>query len=55
MIGLLLAVLANPLLHLFGDDFAAARLVLILLAASNVFNVLMGPAADVLIMTGHQS
>jgi O-antigen/teichoic acid export membrane protein len=54
LIGLALTVLATPLLQLFGEDFSSARFVLIALAASNVFSVLMGPAQDVLIMTGRQ-
>jgi len=54
VVGLGLAVLATPLLQLFGDDFSSARVVLIVLAASSVINVLTGPASDVLVMSGHQ-
>lgn len=54
VIGIALAVLATPLLQLFGDDFPTARTVLMVLALSNVIGVFMGPAQDVLIMTGRQ-
>ena len=53
-VGVGLVVLSNPLLQLFHNDFADARTVLIALVASNVVAVLMGPAQDVLIMTGRQ-
>lgn len=54
LIGIGLAVLATPLLQLFGDDFPSARTALITLAISNVIGVMMGPAQDVLLMTGRQ-
>lgn len=54
LIGIGLAVLATPLLQMFGDDFPSARVALIALACSNVIGVMMGPAQDVLIMTGRQ-
>lgn len=55
LIGIGLSVLATPLLQLFGDDFPTARAALIVLAVSNVISVLMGPAQEVLIMTGRQT
>jgi Polysaccharide biosynthesis C-terminal domain len=55
LIGIGLTVLATPLLQLFGDDFPTARAALIALAISNVTAVFMGPAQEVLIMTGRQS
>jgi O-antigen/teichoic acid export membrane protein len=54
LIGVGLAVLATPLLQMFGDDFPTARTALIALAISNVIGVLLGPSQDVLIMTGRQ-
>lgn len=54
LIAIGLAVLATPLLQLFGDDFPTARMTLITLAIGNVIGVAMGPAQDVLIMTGRQ-
>jgi len=54
-VGIGLVVLAEPLLQLFGDNFSSARLVLITLVASNIITVFMGPAQDVLVMTGHQT
>lgn len=54
LIGVGLTVLATPLLQMFGDDFPTARAALIALAISNVIGVLMGPAQDVLLMTGRQ-
>jgi O-antigen/teichoic acid export membrane protein len=54
VVGIGLVVLAKPLLQLFGDDFASAQLVLIALVASNTIAVVMGPAQDVLLMTGRQ-
>jgi O-antigen/teichoic acid export membrane protein len=54
VVGIGLVVLAKPLLQLFGDDFASAQLVLIALVASNTIAVLLGPAQDVLLMTGRQ-
>ena len=54
LIGIGLTVLATPLLQLFGDDFPTARAALIALAISNVIAVFMGPAQEVLIMTGRQ-
>ncbi|MEZ5571302.1 MAG: oligosaccharide flippase family protein [Halioglobus sp.] len=54
LIGIGLVILASPLLQLFGDDFPAARTVLIALVVCNVVDVLTGPAQDVLIMTGRQ-
>lgn len=54
LIGVGLTVLATPLLQMFGDDFPTARVALIALAVSNVIGVALGPAQDVLIMTGRQ-
>jgi O-antigen/teichoic acid export membrane protein len=53
-IAVALCILATPLLQLFGDNFAAASIVLITLVAGNVFAIAMGPAQDVLLMTGRQ-
>jgi O-antigen/teichoic acid export membrane protein len=54
VIGFGLTMLATPLLHLFGDDFSTARAALIALVISNVIGVFMGPAQEVLFMTGRQ-
>jgi len=52
--GTLLILLATPLLQLFGDDFTGAQTVLVILVLSGFFGVLIGPAQDLLIMTGRQ-
>ncbi|MDZ7785134.1 MAG: lipopolysaccharide biosynthesis protein [Halioglobus sp.] len=49
-----LIIFAEPLLRLFGDDFAAASGVLIILVASGIIHVFAGPAQDILVMTGRQ-
>ena len=53
-IAVALCLLATPLLQLFGDNFAAASIVLMTLVAGNFFAIAMGPAQDVLLMTGRQ-
>jgi O-antigen/teichoic acid export membrane protein len=53
-IAVALCVLATQLLQLFGENFSAASIVLITLVAGNVFSIAMGPAQDVLLMTGRQ-
>lgn len=53
-VSVFLIALATPLLELFGDDFAEAHTVLILLVVSGIVSVFTGPAQDLLVMTGRQ-
>jgi O-antigen/teichoic acid export membrane protein len=45
----------DKLLSLFGNDFSQAHLVLVILVLGNMASVFMGPAQDLLIMTGRQT
>lgn len=51
---LVMVVFAAPLMRIFGPEFEAGALALIILAAGQAANVVTGPAGSLLIMTGRQ-
>jgi O-antigen/teichoic acid export membrane protein len=53
-LALVLIVFHEPLLGLFGSAFAATAIPFAILIVGQVFNVAMGPAGTVLLMTGHE-
>ena len=53
-IALALILVPEFLLGLFGEEFVAARNLLWILAAGQLFNALTGPVRSMLIMTGHE-
>lgn len=55
LMGAVLAYFAAPLLQVFGEDFAQVSGVLLMLIVSVTINVMVGPAQDILIMTGRQA
>jgi O-antigen/teichoic acid export membrane protein len=53
-VSLVCAIFAEPLLSLFGDDFAGARGALIVLVLGRTFGAFSGPTSLLLTMTGRQ-
>lgn len=54
-LALLFLVAARPLLsHLYGPAYAGGAIALQILAAAQLFNVMMGPTGNILNMTGHE-
>ncbi|MBG9566035.1 flippase [Brevibacillus agri] len=53
-INLLVAIFAAPLLGLFGEEFAASSLVLVILCLGQFINFSSGSVIPLLTMTGHQ-
>jgi O-antigen/teichoic acid export membrane protein len=51
---LITALLAKDVMSVFGEEFVAGWSVVVVVAASQLFNVSMGPTARLLAMTGHQ-
>ena len=52
--GLSLVFIGNYFLSIFGDDFLAARVALIILAIGRLLDVALGPCALVLSLVGHE-
>ncbi len=50
---IILILFAEPLLSLFGDDYAEASWLLIILAIGQFANALTGPVGQMLVMSGH--
>lgn len=53
-LGILLVLLSEPLLGLFGPEFRQGRVVLALLVAGQVVNTVLGSVGLLLTMTGHE-
>ncbi|MGN7469765.1 flippase [Brevibacillus sp. SAFN-007a] len=53
-LNLLVAIFAEPLLSLFGEEFAASSLILVILCLGQFINVASGSVIPLLTMTGHQ-
>ncbi len=49
-----LLLYGSSILSLFGPGFESGYLVLVILSAANMFNVLCGPTADLMLMTGNE-